>query len=828
MTRHFTHSFSPSRAKLSALLLVLLLLFSSLAILVPVPEAGAKEKDTRQENVIDPNLLHHLENDETDSFEVLVQFDSSVNSKDLTFMKDLDFEVYEIYDTIPLVFALGTRDGIYRMANYQRTFWMEYNAPMQYLMNLSTYTIQAQKVHERQIISPNGREILDPIDGTGVTVVVLDSGIDGVHPDLEYDPADPLVVEKPSLGDKLIFNAKKDQNYTGNDPELAWIPGENTDTSSGHGTHCAGTVAGTGEASGGDIIGVAPGAWLIGLSMGELFATIDEFSGLSWVYDHSRPEDNPANIRVVSNSWGPGEPFDNLDPNDASIRMVEKLVYENSVAVVFAAGNDGRGNHDGASDTVNIFSKVPGAISVAASQRDGSGISDFSSRGQANKMETFPDIAAPGVAIWSAAATKTLIGAAIVGSNIIVDQGGTNPYYLAISGTSMATPHVAGLAALLWQACPSLKVSDAEEDYQGDLPFKIADVEGDLYEIEKTRIHEVELIMKLTADYIKPTEGNLVPTEYHRGIDDRKFDYAQGYGLVNADRAVALALYLNKLRDPDGDGEAEYRDKYSVFDAYEDYKVIMKNVLPETMETDVISTSWEGKFVDMDKSLQEFSDFYGDTIPSAVQDHPVYIPETARELKATLTYYPYNIRVKAGPSIPTGAYADLTLTIDTDGDGDKDYPSGTILPGFFPFLPSTAKTHEKEFILDLTASPWNNLTGREWVFDVFGYALSPDLDAFYSGLQAPYSVKLEISLDPMVSTDMADYRFFEFEEPSELYRTSNHEGTAVLPQYYYDMGAKPKDDDAEIEPVWFVSSLVIALVAVAALAYKMRIPDVQE
>lgn len=813
--------------RIGVFLMAALLLGSLGASFLTSWSEGERPRDYHHEQkVIDSNLKYHLENDNDDGFEVLVQFRDEVSERDLEKMRELDFKIYQEFDVIPMVFAFGSRDSIYRLADYERSFWLEYNAPMKYDMNLSTYTIQAQKVHEREIISPNSKEMLSPIDGTGVTVVVLDSGIDGAHPDLEYDPINIEFGEEPRPGQKLIYNAKKDQNATGQDDIVPWIPLEDTDTSSGHGTHCAGTIGGTGDASAGDVIGVAPGAWLIGLSMGELVATIDEFIGLKWVYDHSKPGDNPANIRVVSNSWGPGEPFDNLDPNDASIRMIENIVYENNVVVVFSAGNNGRGHHDGDADTVNIFGKVPGVISVAATTRDGKALSDFTSRGNKDKLETFPDIAAPGVGIWSAAATKTLIGAGVVGSNIIEEQGAANPYYLAISGTSMSCPHVAGLSALLWQACPSLKVSDVDEDFDGKLPFKIEDIEGDLYDIEKTKIHEVELILKLTADYINPTDDNLVPTDHHRGVKDRKFDFAQGYGLVNADRAVALALYLNHLRDPDGDGVAEHPGK-TVYDAYGGYKKIMKNELPERQKTDVISTSWEGKFVDIDKSLQEESEFYGDTVPGAIQMHSVFVPETARKMEVTFTYFPYNLRIRAGPSIPTTAYVDLTLIFDADGDGKRDYPSGAIIPDPLPpFFPNPSRSHTKTFTIDF-AGGWESYRGREWVFDVYGFAVSTSPNLLSAGVQSPYSVEMVISLVPDETTEI-DYRFFEFEEPSEIYKGAQYGGTVSLPQYYYDLTAKSDDGDGDLAPVWFMSTIIILAVAVIALAHKLRIPDAEQ
>ena len=112
---------------------------------------------------------------------------------------------------------------------------------------------------------------------------------------------------------------------------MTWYELENSDTSSGHGTHCAGTVGGNGDASGGARRGVAPGVNLIGLSTGEALWILNAIGGLEWVYEHSKPGANPYNIRVVSNSWGSSEDY---DPEDAVVQLIEKLTYENNVVVV--------------------------------------------------------------------------------------------------------------------------------------------------------------------------------------------------------------------------------------------------------------------------------------------------------------------------------------------------------------------------------------------------------------------------------------------------------------------------------------------------------------
>ncbi|MCI0497479.1 MAG: S8 family serine peptidase [Thermoplasmata archaeon] len=718
-----------------------------------------------------------------DRFEVLVQFYGPLGPGGDDALERRGFEVLRTLDRVNGVFVEGPKAAILDLAEDGRVRYIEHNAPLVCHMNVTTATINAVDVWERTVLRDGG--IPETIDGTGVTVVVLDSGIDATHPDLPYTRRDIENGVRPAEGDKVIFNAKKDQDVAG-EPWLEFI---DTDTTSGHGTHCAGTVAGTGAASAGGKKGVAPNAWLIGLSMGELFMTIDEYAGLEWVYYHSRPNDNPANIRVVTNSWGPGFPFDNLDPTSASVRLAERIVIDNNVAVVFAAGNDGENDHDGGSNTVNPFVfDTAATIGVAATERDGSGLATFTSRGDRDDQTTWPDVGAPGVGIWSAAARATLIGGLTGGSDIL-ENDRTDPYYFSISGTSMATPHVAGVCALLWQACPSLRMSDVMEE--GYTDNGLAPDEFSMTE-PNPHIHETELIMKLTADYIEPSEQdevegvaeNGVPRYNETGVGGRIYDFAQGYGMVNASRAVALALVLDRLRDPDHDGEAE-RD-VTVFDALDAYMDVYREEMVSA-RTDVIVDSWSGEFVQPWTLVGEVNGTPVERhMPYALLYHRVYVPQEAVALHIVL-----EVQMLTGtdPSL-----ASLYVTIDSDGDGETDWsPDGE---------PSVLPRAVKEWEVAVGSGHMMSDRGGMWAFNVTG--ISAGISSFGNGFHVTVEISLDSALDPRV--ERPGFAFGE--TPSESYPG----GITAILMKYYDLRS-PGEDDGKVRELFMDGLPLVVIIA---------------
>jgi subtilisin family serine protease len=233
--------------------------------------------------------------------------------------------------------------------------------------------------------------------GTGVTVAVLDTGVDDTHPD---------------LAGKIASR----RNFTT----------EDTRDLHGHGTHVASTITGTGAASGGRYRGVAPGARLYDGKVCESSGFCDEsavLAGMQWAAAD-------LHARVVNMSLGQ---FDSsgLDPLEEA---VQNLTARYGTLFVVAAGNNGERG-------LNSPASADAALAVGAVSKSDE-LAGFSSRGpRVDDLAVKPDLTAPGVAITAARSKDAVIGT--IGER-----------YVTASGTSMATPHVAGAAAILAQRHP--------------------------------------------------------------------------------------------------------------------------------------------------------------------------------------------------------------------------------------------------------------------------------------------------------------------------------------------------------------------------------------
>lgn len=239
--------------------------------------------------------------------------------------------------------------------------------------------------------------------GKGVKIAVLDTGIDATHPDLKGQ----VVAEK-----NFSTAADADDHF-------------------GHGTHVASIVAGTGAKSNGKYKGVAPDAKLLSGKVLDDSGSGDDsqiLAGMEWAAEQGAD--------VVNLSLGGGD-TPGIDPLEAE---VNKLSEQKGILFAIAAGNDG----DLGEQTIGSPGSAADALTVGAVD-DHDKLASFSSRGPGLDGQIKPDVTAPGVDITAAAAP---------GSVIDQEVGENPPGYLTISGTSMATPHVAGAAALLKQQHP--------------------------------------------------------------------------------------------------------------------------------------------------------------------------------------------------------------------------------------------------------------------------------------------------------------------------------------------------------------------------------------
>ena len=154
-------------------------------------------------------------------------------------------------------------------------------------------------------------------------------------------------------------------------------------------THVGGTIAGNGDASGGRRLGTAKGAQLVALGTGDGVSIFAAEQGLEWVYEHSRPGNNPNNIRVVSNSWGTDGDY---NPQGAIATITDALTFENGVAVIFAASNSGGSGAEDDSDLEHVYANTLPAISIAALTHDGTAVLHSAAR-MDESATSWPDLA---------------------------------------------------------------------------------------------------------------------------------------------------------------------------------------------------------------------------------------------------------------------------------------------------------------------------------------------------------------------------------------------------------------------------------------------------
>ena len=749
------------------------------------------------------DLLEELENnDNSKVIPVIFQLNSPMTDSDEIHLRELGLELLGRAPLVDGGLVEGTIGEVRQLSNWDRIEYLELDKPLEFfylpsewggepttdpgiMMHETTHVVTATDSWSRAIISPTGEVEYDidqsftEWDGDGTAIVDLDTGVDAGHPDYDY--------LEPWTGEKAIYSAKFDG--------VGWTETRNSDTSSGHGTHVGGTIAGNGDASSGRRAGVAKGGQLVALGTGDGASIFAAEQGLEWTYAHSIPGQNQHHIRVVSNSWGTDGDY---NPQGVIAQLTDRLTYENGVAVIFAASNSGGSGAECSGDLrTNVYANTPSAVSVAALTHDGTAVTSFSSRGCMNQQHTWPDVGAPGRDIWATAPRGTAIDASTR------TQG--DLYYMAISGTSMATPHVGGIAGLVLNAAPSLGVADYHRD-DHDFGDSLVGGEGTAaygqyqnWDSENySRVHEFELILELTSRYDGMAnsceDGNSedgcadIPEECYRSSTGQCHDWRIGHGLTDTDAAVALARTLQLMRDQNGDGFVDHPE-YNVWDAYEIY-LDMMGTAKIPVNTDRVKHSWKGDW-------NHFNNGANGAVYYTEDSHYVWIPNGTERLEATLAASEFELE--------TAQAGQLQLSIDLGEDGsDEGQGQGIRIADTW------------YYDLDVDSSHW----GKWAHFDVSGQAITlfgviEDPEFFESRI--PYTVDVLLTLDLTEPVDIAFeqrpdfYSDLDPAPPSDVYDSEN-DGKLTFTRLVYDQAAivsqiKPKDANSEPSNEGFLASI---------------------
>ncbi len=280
----------------------------------------------------------------------------------------------------------------------------------------------------------------DITKGAGIVVAVVDTGVDYAHPD--------IAANIWSNTDEIPNNSIDDDHNGFVDDVRGWDFG-NSDNNPmdvfGHGTHCAGTIAAVGNNSIG-IIGVAPQAKIMPVKG---FTDAGEGFAPALLASIKYAVDNGAD--VVSNSWGPNQPM-RYDPiKDVALQYA----YNLGAVLVFSAGNN-------RADVAEYYpaNNAHAVITVAAS-------SELDKRSPFSNIGSLIDVAAPGGGDYGIGANyyinRNILSLRARNTNMYDDSAIVGTQYYRSWGTSMACPHVAGLAALILSKHPEFTPDDVTQ-----------------------------------------------------------------------------------------------------------------------------------------------------------------------------------------------------------------------------------------------------------------------------------------------------------------------------------------------------------------------------
>ena len=367
---------------------------------------------------------HELFLDEANTLPLIVDFDHEPTEQDVAM---LEREVGYVHEwDLPLIHAVAGRiphSMILETTSLPGVVMLELDGILQ------VQNGDAAVVHEVDLAQQQ-----TGYDGSGVTVAVIDTGIDSLHvglDDLDDDNSthDPKVI--------AFYDPVNNPDKT-NGTEIQAYDDQ------GHGTHCAGTVAGTGAPTY-EHPGMAPQAYLVGVKVLDeggsgSFSVV--MAGMQWTVDY-RYE---YNIRAASMSLGGPGPIEWTSDEEDSVNRFANEMVRAGISMLIAAGNSaGPG-------TIGTPGSAEDVITVGALNKN-TAIAEYSSEGPTEEARVKPNIA-------------------FVGSDVMSTQHNSGDGYVAFSGTSMATPGVAGTVALMLQANPDLSPFDVRNILQETATYR--------------------------------------------------------------------------------------------------------------------------------------------------------------------------------------------------------------------------------------------------------------------------------------------------------------------------------------------------------------------
>ncbi len=431
---------SPERHRaILAIAAIGLFLLPMLAAATPVPVGQSdevpwwedtlmdKDKDGIQDNIwIAIEIFSDEFIDEDDRIGVIVDFDHLPTSQDeMLLEEEVDFVHYHTFHLIDSIAGSVPVERIEALSVLPGVVMVELDGIMEIANSDVKDTHGVWDVYEAT-----------GYDGAGSVVAIIDTGIDGTHVGLDDMDDDN------STNDPKIIAFYDVVNNAGSTNGTEVFPYDDH----GHGSHCAGTTAGTGAPTY-EHTGMAPQAQLVGVKVldgGGSGSFAGVMMGMEWTVEKR----HDFNIRAASMSLGGFGVIELTSSEDESVARMANEMARAGIALFIAAGNNG------VSAQIGTPGSAEDVITVGALDKgEAPGIAIYSSQGPTEEGRIKPNIA-------------------FVGSSVMSVEANSVTGYTGMSGTSMATPGAAGVAALMYQANPELSPFDVRNIMQETAEYR--------------------------------------------------------------------------------------------------------------------------------------------------------------------------------------------------------------------------------------------------------------------------------------------------------------------------------------------------------------------